>query len=382
MSVILKKQRRLDIQTAPVSLKLQRTPQGGLLASATPTRCGVLTYTYPGGRKVRELRHPDEVFRSDSLESLRGAPITVGHPDVPVDASNWSELSKGHVGDDVHQDGLLVAAKVRVQDAKTVERCIDAARADRLVEMSCGYDADVEFTPGTWNGEEYDAVQRNIRYNHVALGPRNWGRAGNAVGLKLDGESGIEIASPYTYLVNHIDQADGATPKQDSLTFDAKDFVKRAEHDAEVAKRDSRIAELESQVAKQTKRADSAEAQVAPAALDALVAERQSIVDTARSVCGKDFKADGKSAHEIRLEALKTARPTLKLDGKSEAYVAGAFESLRKDEAAAEASHGQVAETVNAQRADAAVDEESPADKARREMVKRNQTMFQTNGSH
>jgi len=339
VSEILKKQRRLDIQTAPVDMKLQRTPQGGLMARATPTRCGVLEYTYPGGKKVRELRHPDEVFRSDSLESLRGAPITVGHPNVPVDAANWQTLAKGHVGDDVHQDGKFVAAKVRIQDAATVERCIDATRPDRLVEMSCGYDADVEFTPGVWQGERYDAVQRNIRYNHVALGPRNWGRAGNEVGLRLDAQEGSEDITPYTYLVNHIDQADPAAPV---TVLDAKDFVSKADHEKALGVKESKIAELEAKLASQTKRADSAEAQIAPAALDVLVAERQSIVDTARSVIGKEFKADGKSAHAIRLEVVTKARPSMKFDGKSEAYVAGVFETLAASEAAATASHEKV----------------------------------------
>ncbi|MFI7909566.1 DUF2213 domain-containing protein, partial [Acinetobacter baumannii] len=34
-----------------------------------------------------------------------------------------------------------------------------------------------------WNGQEYDAIQRNIRVNHLAIVPR--GRAGNAR-LNLD----------------------------------------------------------------------------------------------------------------------------------------------------------------------------------------------------
>lgn len=36
-------------------------------------------------------------------------------------------------------------------------------------ELSCGYRCEYDFTPGVFNGEKYDAVQRRIRGNHIAL---------------------------------------------------------------------------------------------------------------------------------------------------------------------------------------------------------------------
>src|SRR5690606_28507268 len=42
-------------------------------------------------------------------------------------------------------------------------------------EISLGYKCQLDPTPGTWNGESYDAVQKNIVVNHVALGPKGWG---------------------------------------------------------------------------------------------------------------------------------------------------------------------------------------------------------------
>lgn len=338
MTEVLKKQARLDYTTAPSPTKLKRTPQGGLLLDCAPTRCGVLTYTYPDGTKVRELRHPDEVFRADSLESLAGAPVTVLHPTVPVTGENWNSLAKGHIGDDPHPDGMFVAAKARIQDSGTTQKVLNR----ELCEMSCGYDADVVMESGEYNGERYDAIQRNIRYNHVALGPKNWGRAGNDVGLRMD-------AASYTLIVDHLDAKDGG----DTVTFDASQFVARADHDKLVGEKDAKIAQLETQLSAATKRADSAEQLAAPANLDKLVTERLAIVDTARGVLGKEFKADGKSAHEIRLEVVKKARPSLKLDGASESYVEGVFAGIASAESAATASHAQVAKTVETQRTDA-----------------------------
>ena len=38
-----------------------------------------------------------------------------------------------------------------------------------LKELSLGYNLDLDETPGEWEGQPYDAVQRNIVINHLAL---------------------------------------------------------------------------------------------------------------------------------------------------------------------------------------------------------------------
>jgi hypothetical protein len=53
-------------------------------------------YRNPDGSDRRELRLPEEVFKADSLETLRDATVIEGHPDM-VNPSNWKELSRGHV---------------------------------------------------------------------------------------------------------------------------------------------------------------------------------------------------------------------------------------------------------------------------------------------
>ena len=39
----------------------------------------------------------------------------------------------------------------------------------RSRELSCGYYCDLDETPGEYEGQRYDARQRNIRGNHLAL---------------------------------------------------------------------------------------------------------------------------------------------------------------------------------------------------------------------
>lgn len=54
-----------------------------------------------------------------------------------------------------------------------------------LRELSLGYSLDLDETPGVWNGQPYDAIQRNIRINHLALVEK--ARAGEQARLNIDG---------------------------------------------------------------------------------------------------------------------------------------------------------------------------------------------------
>ena len=54
-----------------------------------------------------------------------------------------------------------------------------------LKELSLGYNLTLDETPGEWNGQHYDAIQRDIRINHLALGRE--ARAGEQARLNIDG---------------------------------------------------------------------------------------------------------------------------------------------------------------------------------------------------
>lgn len=162
--------------------ELERTPQGFLKVPGNITRVGVLSYVRNDGSEFRELRHPDEVFRADSIGSLRYAPVTDRHPAGLVTAQNVRGLQVGIVAD-ARKDDRFIAGDLIVQDERMIAK-IDSGDAR---ELSAGYTCQVDPTPGTFNGERYDGVQRGITYNHVAIGPANWGRAGSDVRLHLDG---------------------------------------------------------------------------------------------------------------------------------------------------------------------------------------------------
>lgn len=304
---------------------IKRTPQGGIRATANLTRVGVFTYHGPDNTTSRELRHPDEIFKADALETLKLAPLTIGHPGM-VGPENFQRHSVGVVAEDVRADGKFVRATILVQDADAVRRVElgqkNPKHADALVELSCGYECEVEKADGEFEGEPFNAKQTGHKYNHVALGPSNWGRAGSEVRIHLD-EAGNAIVDSYT-------------PDMSLKTDDNKDAQARI--DALTGERDGLKADLattkaalDAANAENTRiKADSAKL-IDPAKVAEMVASRVALESSARRVLGDKFDAkDEKGApltdRAIMTSAIVKAKPSTALDGKSDDYVRAIFD--------------------------------------------------------
>jgi hypothetical protein len=145
---------------------------GPLVVTARAARTGNQRYAHG-----LEHRAAAEVFAKDSLDSLIGAPVTRGHPPDMVTRDNVAELSGGYIRS-AKRDGNFIEV-VAVIDEKTM---IADVESGALAELSCGYTCDLSFG-GTFDGERVVGSQRNIRHNHVALGPRGWARCGSACSI-------------------------------------------------------------------------------------------------------------------------------------------------------------------------------------------------------
>lgn len=175
---------RFDFQRIDAA-KVTRTPQGFLRVSGNLTRVGVLPYYRADGSVYHELRHPEDVFNADSLASMVGATATRLHPPGMVNPSNVREHSIGFVGESITHDARFVQGSATIQEATAIAD----VTAKILCELSPGYVCKLEDGPGEWNGQKYDGRQRDIVYNHLAMGPRDWGRSGPEVALRMDGLS-------------------------------------------------------------------------------------------------------------------------------------------------------------------------------------------------
>jgi hypothetical protein len=369
--------------------RVERTPQGGLRVPAAVTRTGVLTYQRADGSVTREWRPADEVFATDSLATLRGAPVTDLHPQQLVTTDTWKELAVGHVGDAPRREGDLLVADLVVQDAAECARI----EARERVEVSCGYECDVEPTPGvTPEGERYDAVQRRVKYNHVGLGPSGWGRAGPRVALRLDGaaqvtadESAREMPMKLKIKVAGKEyRAD--SPEEMAAAQGAVDDVEKKDADlaGELDKVSKALTEALTQVAT-LKAQMAAQSATAPAPTDAPPADeaameaaldaREALRADALLVLGESDDTRkavrGKRAREVHELVVKSALPETKLDGLPDATVAGMYTAVVAGRKRATESLGAVnAATNGAPAGDAgartdAADDSDPAAKAK-----------------
>ncbi len=162
------------------SLPLEQTyytNEGYLRDRPILTRTGIFEYTNDDGSITRELRLPEDVFDIESLKSYKGKPIIITHEAGLVDKDNVHQEQIGTILSEGYRSGDDVRAEIVIHDTDEMKEC-------GLKELSLGYDLDLEETPGVWNGQPYDAIQRNIRINHLALVGE--ARAGEKARLNID----------------------------------------------------------------------------------------------------------------------------------------------------------------------------------------------------
>lgn len=355
------------------------------------TRAGIFVYSFDpddgqGFREIRELRPESEVFDKASLDSLRAVTVVEGHP-AHIDSENWHTYAKGHVGDDVRRadDGShFVQASLIIKDKTT----LDALDRGELGELSCGYTVDLDWTPGeTEDGQHYDAIQRNIRYNHVGIGDASgWGRAGHDV--RIRDAYAEDMSKTDNRVIN--DQARTDAPAgplgTQNTNNDAENARLRQDLDSARGERDAIRVERDNARADATKEKDRADklqgeldatktkleqATQTDAQIDARVEARCSLIDSARPVLGGDFVFKGKTERDIRIAVLTKHDRKFDANGKSDAYLEGRFDSVIGEVRQDKANLNELATNANADTTNAD-GENDMVGKAQREMQERN----------
>ena len=120
-------------------------------------------------RKYRLLRDPAEL--KAAAASSNGKQLLIKH--VPVNADDHQpDLTVGAVGTNAEYEHPYLYNSLTVH----AREGIDAIESDKQKELSSAYRYRADMTPGTYEGEPYDGVMRDIDFNHVALVEE--GRAG------------------------------------------------------------------------------------------------------------------------------------------------------------------------------------------------------------
>jgi len=312
------------------------TDNGYLTAMPRVARTGIQLYRGSEcGRDdvdtVRVYRPEDTVFDTAALKSFAHKPVTLGHPGVPVTSKNWAKFAKGNIGDEVLRDGGSVRVPMVLMDQATIE-----AFKEGKNQLSMGYGCDLEWRSGvTDSGEQYDAIQRNIRANHLALVTKARGGPELTIG-DTEGDTAMELK---TVLVDSISVQMSDTAAQvvqrtikslqDALeNFKKKGEKKEEECDAltdEIKKKDVAIAAKDASIKDLEQKVKDAE--ITPAKMEAAVKDHVAVAGKAKHIMGDKFVTDGKQVADIRREVVLAKLGDTAKDYNAE-YMKIAFDSI------------------------------------------------------
>lgn len=323
-----------------VKFKATIDENGFLVDTPVVARLGVQVYYMDDGRTVREFRPAEEVFKDESLASYQGKPMTLDH--VFVNSDNAKEVVVGSVSGKAEPLGSSVVAPIVVYDNTAIQEAV----AGKAKELSVGYSAILDETPG-WGDpitgeyvlksdgdqfdapegwQEFDAIQRDIKVNHLAMVYR--GRAGIAK-LNMDGEQ----ENPYTTDVD-INKED----KQEMTVKIKLDGAQEFEVAPEIASHIEALnAKADTAIAERDALKDKVDAM--PAEIEAAVAKAKADADALAALVAvaaeAGVKADGLDAKGIKVAYVKEVSG-LDVSEKSDAYIDAAFDIAKESDKMAE----------------------------------------------
>jgi hypothetical protein len=320
-----------------------RSADGFLKVRARAARSGVYDYlgieVDPEGKKfkpndvVKVYRPADEVFDKASLASFVGKPITNDHPTTPVNASNWRDLARGSIFG-VVKDGDYVGFDLAFMDGATIAAIEDGKR-----ELSNGYSCELSIEDGvTSDGTAYQAVQRNIRGNHVALVDQ--GRAGPECRVADSRWAACDANPAALAAFNPKEPAMAGTIMVDGLPISlADEAAVRAvldKKDAAITAANKELADANAKVSTLTGEKTALESQLAdakaaldPAKLDAMVADRAALIGKVKAIA-PTIATDGKTDADLR-RAVVEAKLGDAAKAMDDAAITGAFAVLTVD---------------------------------------------------
>lgn len=330
--------------TDAVTISGVRTRDDGyLVADAKVARTGIQRYLgsevgRPDIPFVDVFRPESEVFKDTTLASFAHRPVTNDHPPEAVTADNWSKYARGQTDGEIKRDGDFIRVPLMVADAAAIKQ-IDGGKR----ELSAGYTCDLKWEAGSYNGTKYDAIQTNIRANHIAIVQR--GRAGKDCRIG-DSESSSWGIAPITTAQDKEPDMGTRTIMVDGLSVETTDAGAQAiekltkdrdaanqlladskktqaeelkKKDDEIAKKDAAIDDLKSKV-------------LDTAAVSKLVADRVALEATALKIA-KDVKPTGLTDSELKLAVVKAKLGDALTADKAgnAAYIDARFDILAED---------------------------------------------------
>ena len=220
-------------------------------------------------------RPAEELGNDECIESFKLVPFVDEHHMLGDGAMPAEEKGvHGVTGEDVFfEDGILYANLKVFSEA--LSNLIEGGKR----EVSCGYRCTYEFATGEYNGVKYDAIQRNIRGNHLAL--------------VEEGRMGKEVAVLDSMV----------------FTFDAKEFtleneIEKVEDQGEELTLESLAQKIDA-LASIIEKLKPMEEKEHGVSLDEEVKEEEKAMDAEGEEKPEEKKAEGMDAAEIKKAVMK-----------------------------------------------------------------------------
>lgn len=247
--------------------------------------------------KVFKVYRPaEELADPECIESFRLLPFINEHTMLGSEDEGFTPSERkgveGMIGEDVYFDAPYLRGTLRIV-SESLKNAIDSGK----VELSPGYRCVYEMTSGIFNGQQYDAIQRKIRGNHLAL--------------VEEGRTGPDVAvlDKMTFTV------DSATLKEAVMAEEVKD----QEGSGGLDRIKALIEELKPLLAEQAE----AQAMLAELGLGKVEEEREEIeIDTAAPVAPAASDEEVVKLEEIVKDEDKSAAMDAKINKLVEARIA------------------------------------------------------------
>lgn len=308
---------------------------GNMIVDAIVVKPGVYSYHQPDGSIRREFKPPEEIYAPSHMESVRSAVITDGHlpGNGAVTPGNFSAFSRGYAMSASRTDaGLLTSMKVTASDL------IAKLERKEIRGVSLGLDVTYDPTPGVWQGQRYDGVQRGMMTNQISA--TTVPRVGGAE-MRLDSTDAI--------MVDEMPPE----PKEEQMTIPMKltigDSIVEVETgagaviQARLKVLDSELDSAKSQITSLTGERDGLQAKLDTAGeelekakkltvdskdIPALFAARRTLLDGAAVLLDEEgLKAvDSLPDMDVMRKACEAGK--IDLEGKSDEYVSARFDAL------------------------------------------------------
>lgn len=168
-----------------------------------------------------EFRPAAEVMSDEALASMVGVPFTLHHPNDMLNEHTACDHGHGAVlsarRSDTSPDEMDVLVIVHSAEG---QRAIESGE---LRELSPGYRAREDRTPGVHRGKRYDVVQRGHRYNHLAGVDMARARTPDGRVARLDEQAPAPAPYPHASSIrgSHMEDDIQTPPNADRLDADA-----------------------------------------------------------------------------------------------------------------------------------------------------------------